>query len=79
MSAQTKQQQLDGTVPPKDHLVAKSDKSDLDAKGEREWFCKVCGARVTQTTDGRGEYGHRTLPASHEHCPHRLSWGDDDD
>jgi uncharacterized paraquat-inducible protein A len=39
--------------------------------GEREWLCKRCKARVTQTADRSAEYGH------HPKCEHSIRRRDD--
>ena len=39
--------------------------------GEREYWCKRCKARVTQTADRSAEYGH------HPKCAHSIRRRDD--
>lgn len=69
-----KQQTLDGHVAPKRHLSPKSPGGGSvgEAKKSCEWFCTLCGARVTVSpTDVRKEYGHRGG------CNQRIPRGDE--
>lgn len=68
----SKQQTLDGSTAPKQHLSSTPTcaAAALDARKDCEWYCGDCGARVTiSPTDGSKEYGHRG------ECGHRLPRG----
>lgn len=53
------------TEPPADHLSGVSPTARMSADGDREWFCKQCGSRVTRTPDRPVEFGHAGT------CDHR--------
>lgn len=61
---------IDSTEPPArpDHL----EKTDTDTYAPttlpREWRCKECGNRITQSQDGNREYGHARRPR----CEHFI-------
>jgi len=46
--------------------------------GEREWVCKTCMARVTQSADRSCEWGHRrrSEDSRADTCPHYAHGGD---
>lgn len=45
----------------------------LPTERDREFYCAECHARVTQSADGAGEFGHR-----HD-CPHKYRLGETDE
>lgn len=71
MSADTTQQQLDGTISRHDHLTTtRPQGARHELRSDRERYCLVCGRRVTRDTTDSIQYGHRT------NCEHHATLGD---
>lgn len=56
------------TAPPTrpDHLSDNGSGPHMDPITPREWVCEQCSNRVTQSPDGKQEYGHD------HHCDHSI-------